>query len=438
MLHAKCAYYTMSMSSSSSSSQRSNDGGCHSHKEMRLSSTNVTLQDTHHVTLHASLCLQKDFLIQQQQQQQQQQQHYDWQSFTIQGLSDLFDLYGTALSRLAHFLGSQTKLHSLHFLDAPLQGERVLLEHLPDTLEELTLTGWCIDEMAVECIITRCSSSSSLKRLALTHCRFLGDSTLYQLLASLSKQIESLNLSHCDLSDHDVLNVLSALKHDDDDDDDNNAGPLQHLDLSHNHCQNEQTLQFLSTWLQDHGSLKTLNLQGLWIDYSSDGLLQRSVSLAPLYKALCRNTSLRDLNLAENCLDNVDLQDLISAISQQGRLEHLNVSHNPFGEESVGALLEFLQEQERQDNSHRLETIQLDNEFLNYPSAISIEAHLQCARVERKLRGRDIPMSLWPQILSAVSDREESSHSADVVLWLLSRLQGDYGLPLVQSLVLQR
>jgi hypothetical protein len=182
----------------------------------------------------------------------------------------------------------------------------------------------------------------------------------------------------------------------------------------------------IAEWIQDtYCQLTNLNLRALWIGFTDDGLLQRPVSLAPLFEALMANTSLTNLTLSENYLEDEDMIKLNSALLTRPSkiLNHLDVADNPFGEAGAKDLEKLL----RQLKS--VVSVHFENDiWAPYQCAEALKFRAQINLVEQKLRVNSAvqpEMHLWPRAFAKVQENFDSGKS--IIFYLLRSTMGPHG-----------
>lgn len=362
-----------------------------------------------------------------------------WLSVTVQGINGFGDLYAkpTSLESMPSLFLAMKNVKILNLHSCTLNrghGLDEILRTIPflQSLKELRLIGWQMDGVSIltliECLGAQESQLVSL--LSLRSCHFLGEETFRKLVEGLGSidQLKTLNLSYCDLVDHHLVYLMKSLK---------GCSSLEHLHIGGNECSTTGSVAVLSDLIQhERCMIKDLNLHGLWLGFSEEGLLQRTVDISDLFQAMAKNSSLQRLTLSENYLENGDISLMTKALQQKkSGIKFLDIADNPFGEEGAKAILQMTR------NCPTLESIRFENHFMNYKCTEAIRTYTRFNYVEnRLLRPEDpIPLFLWPTILSSVQRRCGDRYctdgeASDVLLRLLRSPVGETSLPLNFSL----
>ena len=357
-----------------------------------------------------------------------------WQSFTLQGINGLTDLYSRSSSMedfSSVFMALRTvKVLNLHSCTLNRgHGLEDILKTIPFLVElrELRLQGWQMDEISVSMLseALREQKSKAVTLLSLRSCCFLGEETFDSVMRCIceNEQLCTLNLSYCHLRDNDILPLIQALK---------KHPNLTSLHIGGNSCISSESVRAISEWIEeDSCRLIDLNLRALWVGYSEEGLLQRTVDLSGIFQSLARNLSIRRLTLSENYLEDEDMERLQSVLTQKDNLNFLDLGDNPFTEKAARVLLYLIQKYPS------IESVRFENHYQRYRCADEIKPRARFNYVDRRLQRKsvDIPLQVWPHALARVQKQcSEKSFSeataADVILRLLQEPTGNFGLPL--------
>lgn len=357
----------------------------------------------------------------------------EWVSFTMQGINGMSDYYFRP-APLEDFMPLFLALKSVQTLTlyscAWFRGHGLdaILKLLPTytNLRELRLQGWQLDRVSIAALVDGCTQhqSRTITLLSLRSCAFLGEGTFDQLLNLLlsEHQLKTLNLSYCNLNDSQIVPLFRKLKH---------HRSLECLHIGGNKCVTRSSVLSVADLISDDSCLiKDLNLRALWASYSEEGLLRRMVDLSPLFKALGKNLSLRQLSLSENCIDTHDISQLAITVPRTA-MRHLDLGDNPFTEKGASLLFKMVQ------SCTQLESLRFENHYMTYSCAGAIRAailinHYTC-RIPKDSKA--IPLSLWGDILSRIGQSSSHPHCTDnvapsLVYHFLQATAGDSGLPL--------
>ena len=208
---------------------------------------------------------------------------------------------------------------------------------------------------AVEVIKALCGSGVKRLRLLDTEIGEPDCEALCELLKS-SHSFQYLHIDHNNLSPDSVASIITGLSHN---------SSLTALGISNSHF-SMADMDSLASVLKDHSkcTLTELDLEGCHI--SSKGTVE-------LAAALCKNTTLRSLNLNHNpigdhvegvtavakmleenkTLTDLELRDchissegavkLAAALCKNSTLKHLDLNHNPIGVEGASSMSDMLQ-----------------------------------------------------------------------------------------------
>ena len=356
-----------------------------------------------------------------------------WNSFSMTGINEVGNMYSSkefpeeikllfeALKHVKALKLSSCNLNIGHGLELILEKIQLFT-----CLEELRLEGWQIDRISattlIECL--KCHADKSIRLLSMRSCRFLGENSFDIFCRGLKyvERLYTLDMSNCNLNDNDVIPLISSITR---------HPRIECVDLEKNCCQTQSSLDTIASWIKDDNcKLRVLNVRGLWTGFSEEGLFQRFVDTTPLFLALSHNTSLYDLNLSENCLENEEVKRFTSLLRNSStKLCYIDVGMNPFNENGAKSLLQLVRD---------LKTIQhvkFENSFMEYECARLIEIQAEINYLDAFIgKSLDIPLSLWPHIFARIQCGTRtgkfnrlSKLSSDHIYRLLRAGTGAYG-----------
>jgi Ran GTPase-activating protein (RanGAP) involved in mRNA processing and transport len=359
--------------------------------------------------------------------------HRSWESFTLKGINDLGDFLARTkpLEDFVPLFKALGNVKSLNIHSCVLNrghGLEALLEQLPfmTSLHELRIQGSEIDRVSVRALIKgiKDHDSKTLRLLSLRTCCFAGENVFHELvdgIAASMEQLQTLNLSFCNLGDIHVMYLVNSMK---------SHPSIKCIHIGGNHCTTAESVASVASWVQETTSLRDLNLRGLWIGFYQ-GLVQRQVDLSPLFQAIRNNSSLQSITLSENCLLGKDVKELGAALKDNTTLSYLDVSHNDLGEDGARELVTLLH------NSAALEQLKFENNFCRFRCTGEIKAHAHFKWIDKRLLSRtsDTPLAVWPTAMVRVDEMCDERYFArecipDVLFRMLSAPSGASGLPL--------
>eukprot|EP00934_Nitzschia_sp_Nitz4_P009484 Nitzschia sp. Nitz4//scaffold84_size84139//38929//40323//NITZ4_005197-RA/size84139-processed-gene-0.98-mRNA-1//-1//CDS//3329559030//9474//frame0 len=357
-----------------------------------------------------------------------------WNSLTLQGMGWRNEVHYHAVP-LEELLSFFRVLQSLHLRALNLHscswfrghGLDSILKLLPGfgNLQELRLHGWHMDPISMEALLQGCEPKT-ISLLSLQACSFMGEETFSQLRSFLSSQIQlhTLDLSYCRLGDLQMSQLLRTLS--------TSLPGLTALHVGGNESSMD-TLTAICQWMaQPACSLRDLNLRALWVHYSEDGLLTKTVQLDAFYQALQTNTSLERLSLSANCLDDRDLTPLTQALHTTN-LVHLDLADNPYTEQGARCLLETI------PHVPTLEFIRFENIYMRYKCASAVKAAVRINTYARLMDslGPKPSLSLYAGALQTMGQLHTEGYdlSCDtapaLVFHFLRGTMGETSLPLL-------
>lgn len=359
----------------------------------------------------------------------------DWISFTMNGINEVGNLYSpTDFSEELQFLFQALKhIRILRLHSSTLNrghGLELMLEKIPSfaCLEELCLEGWQIDRISASTLMKslQCHTENSIGFLSMRSCRFLGENSFYTFCRGLKyvKHLRTLDVSYCDLDDNAIVSLIGSIK----------VLPcIESLNLEKNCCRTQSSVNVISEWVsEDSCKLRALNVGALWTGFSDEGLLQRFVDPTPFFSAIGQNSSLCDLNISENYLENQEIRRLTDSLLSRDRgskLYYLNVGVNPFDENGASSLLRLVQ---------KLKTvhhIKFENSFMKYKCTQLIQVQAEANYFDSYLgKMLDMPLQLWPYVFARIQQPERSRKSEQFselspnhIYRLLQARSGSYG-----------
>ena len=230
-----------------------------------------------------------------------------------------------------------------------------LLHSLSTSLEVLDLSGCHLTTNSVRCILKELCRFTQLRKLNLSENSLeYVESEFCSLSHSLSTSLEVLDLSWCDLTTNSVQCVLKELCR---------FTQLRELNLSGNSLEDVES-EFYSLSPSLSTSLEVLHL-------SDCELTTNSVQC--ILKELCRFTQLRELNLSENSLEDVENVFYSLSPSLPTSLEVLDLSWYDLTTNSVQCVLKelcrFTQLRELNLSGNSLEDV--ESEFYSLSPSLS-------------------------------------------------------------------
>lgn len=369
----------------------------------------------------------------------------DWVSFTMNGINEVGNLYSPRpFSQELQFLFQAfekirvLKLHSSTINRG--HGLELMLKQIPSftNLEELRLEGWQIDRISASTLVEglRYHNEKSIRLLSMSSSRFLGENSFHVFCSGLKyvESLKTLDLSYCNLQDSEIIPLIESIK---------TLPDIEYLDLEKNFCRSQSSVDAIAKWISEENcKLRSLNVGALWTGFSDEGLLRRFVDPRPLFSALGHNSSLCNLNISENYLENGEIQHLTDSILSQKRstnLCSLDVGVNPFDENGASSLLQLVRDLKTVQN------LQFENSFMKYECAQLIKIQAEANYFDSFIgKSVDIPLSLWPNILARIQrgtrigkSKKPSSLSSDHIYRLLQGRTGSYGKQLSFRIALQ-
>lgn len=262
------------------------------------------------------------------------------------------------------------------------------------------------------------SSNTSIKRLALTFCKFdeEGCRDFAEILAQNSA-LQTLDLGACYLTDRQLATILFAL---------GGHPSLKKFILTLNSC-HKLASQTLGKLLEgDHiPNLEDLNLSHQKTDSGS-------ISIEPLAIALRANSSLKILDLSRNNVDDNGFRELSNALEHNMSLRVLNLSSNDIEDSNeivAASLPQFKRLQELYLRNNRipdtsasgiLRSLQGSRTILNvlnirdsFPLLPSIRYELALNSAGRYLIRHEstLPLAVWANVLAKASRKVDLGHA---------------------------
>lgn len=369
----------------------------------------------------------------------------EWISFTMVGINGTGDLYSSPSSAeyLYSFFLSLTKVKVLNLRSCTScrgHGLEIILKTIPyfDELKELRLEGWQMDRVSVVALVEslKFQHTKSVLLLSMRSCLFLGEETFHEFTSGVCSipQLETLNLSHCNLGDNEIIPLVDSMKR---------HPSIRHVHLGGNFCRSQDSVLCIAAWINDSScNLYDLNVRSLWIGFSEEGLVQRYVNLEPVFDAISKNESLRCLSISANYLEDKDVQQLTLALlaSPNKRLHTLDIRDNPFEESGADSLFEIV------CGVRSLHAIQFENHFFQYRCTDLLKLHAEFNLYDTLLvdKAVDIPIPLWPRAFSRVQEQETANskpninRTTNVLYRLLQSPSGPFGDQLLLKLATHR
>ncbi|XP_065073045.1 uncharacterized protein LOC135697360 [Ochlerotatus camptorhynchus] len=194
----------------------------------------------------------------------------------------------------------------------------------PDRLNFLGLShNLLMDSILANCLANLLQLSRRIARLDLSHCT-LSDYEVLKILADAlsTSTVRSVNLSHCQLSDTGGVDLFNALSMSD---------CIEEVDVSWNRLQSGSGVA-AGLFVGVNSTIRELNLEGNY-------LYREKECIVPFLKELAKNESLRKLNLSWNALrGSLFGSALVKAIVASG-LKVLNLEMNCLRSEEALSLL---------------------------------------------------------------------------------------------------
>lgn len=357
-------------------------------------------QDILHLDVHYTCCVdqvQRDAI-----EALVQHDARDWRSFTMMGINGIGDLYASPNATSENLFILFMALH--HFAILNLRsctlnrghGLECILKAVPHfvRLQVLRLEGWQIDRVTVTALMEslRFQHRKTISYLSMRSCRFVGEGTFMHVVNGLVavESLTTLNLSYCNLTDAEIIPLTNALQ---------SHSMVTAVHLGGNCCRSQESVKTIAAWIRKPScTLLDLNLRSLWIGFSEEGLLQRVVSLEPLFDAVSENQNISRLHLSENYLENRDISRLTASCLARSRnnLIFLDVADNPFGEKGAQQLMELVQ------NVSSIRKIRFENHFMDYRCAELVKLLAEFNQYHHSLLHKtiNIGLPLWPHALA--------------------------------------
>jgi hypothetical protein len=269
--------------------------------------------------------------------------------------------------------------------------QQVHLQSQLTSLHILQYTFVCLEEM--QAFAQGLAIISSLKELNVSDCRFLQPPQVFTALIqglAANDCLEMLNFKSCGLSDEQVVDLVEAVS-------DNRN--LKSLDLSYNHVDSNGSTALGALLLRNRLQVLILNAT-------------RHLEITSLVNSLQDNTSLRELHLQDNFLNDEQLVQIANLLHRPNLalkvllLLRCNVYH-PVIEKSI--LLRFLLAVQVNFTIQRLELSEthfiFDPDVTHLLREILVYTTLNHARIRRQVlqittTTPRIPVGCWPLILA--------------------------------------
>jgi hypothetical protein len=281
----------------------------------------------------------------------------------------------TDLGRLAFQLSRYPRLHTLRF-ERPVN-------HLHRVVE----------------LTHALQQNSCLTRLSFSECTFFGtgndmvqnhNGTLIDLVTGISNipQLVTLKLCRCQMDDATLSFVVHALK---------KHPSLAHLHLGGNACISNRSIQAVAKLLSSKRSkLVDLNLSSVWDEFyyeedpTDDG---ESLDFIPLFQALAKNTKLQKLYLAETPIKANAIAALADALKVNTSLTNIDLRGVDMSFDAEAELVQIVA------SGRRVERLRISycDRMCNFIP------HLNWAGCQLLSQSLEIPLALWPLILSRVN-----------------------------------
>jgi Ran GTPase-activating protein (RanGAP) involved in mRNA processing and transport len=283
------------------------------------------------------------------------------------------------------------------------QGMAALVEGLKadsTSLEILDFSWSTIDEDGVRELAVGLSENKSLVDLQFMGCS-LRDHQVALLVDSLLSQHSKLQRLDFNgnkaglLASASFANLLRSSR------------TISTLDVSFQACDEPLEMEVIAAALSVNTSLRMLNLSNCAIS---------NEDAETLCRVLCEsNTTLVELLLARNKIDDEGIASLAELLPQMDSLKRLSLWGNPFENEGAKALAEGL------SANFTLEEVDL---FRNFPCSEQITYYTTLNRGGRRLMNDNrAPLGLWPLVLERLGNLSmpngSKTTSHDVMLYLL-------------------
>lgn len=273
----------------------------------------------------------------------------------------------------------------------------------------------------------------TLEGLDLSHCQF---SKTYPLILAdalgQNRGLCALNLSDCDLEDEDMAKLIQSLQ----------VHPsLKKLSISLNYCQSAASVAIAKLLLSSESKLERLDM--------SEQLIGEEIALniEPVVQALKQNTTLKSLDLCDNFMNGSQMVSILAdALTCNSTLEELNLENDDIDDDGIRVMakkmphfqgLKILRLRNNLFGSgaaeHLLEALQSNTriQILEIDDWIPCRVYTQLyAHLNRN--GRDfmtpnrVPLSNWPIILEHAAgnsiqedDKKLGIQPQDIVFQLL-------------------
>ena len=369
----------------------------------------------------------------------------EWVSFTMTGINDVGNFYSAkTFSEELKYLFQEIKHVRILKLHSSTRnrghGLELLLEKIPSftTLEELHLEGWQVDRISAAALVKSLGyhADESVHILSMRSCSFVGENSFSTFSRGLKflKNLNSLDVSYCNLDDNDIIPLIGTIK----------LHPcVEKLELEKNCCRTQSSADIIADLIKDSNCrIKTLNIANLWVGFSEEGLMQRFVDPKPLFAALQQNSSLYNLNISENYLEDDEIEYLTKMLlcrDNRSRLCSLDVSVNPFNENGAASLLQLVRDLKT------LQSIKFENSFMRYRCTQLIQIQAEINYFGSFLgKTLDIPLSLWPNVFARIQEgtkinqwKDGSKLSTDHIYRFLRERTGSYGKQLSLRIAMQ-
>eukprot|EP00535_Pseudo-nitzschia_heimii_P004991 CAMPEP_0197192334 /NCGR_PEP_ID=MMETSP1423-20130617/24885_1 /TAXON_ID=476441 /ORGANISM="Pseudo-nitzschia heimii, Strain UNC1101" /LENGTH=434 /DNA_ID=CAMNT_0042645195 /DNA_START=96 /DNA_END=1396 /DNA_ORIENTATION=+ len=326
-----------------------------------------------------------------------------WVSFTMVGINDTGNFYSprTCSKELKCLFQGIKHVRILRLRSSTLNrghGLELLLERIPSftSLEELHLEGWQIDRVSASTLIKSLGyhTKESIHVLSMRSCRFMGENSFDVFCRGLKfiGRLNSLDVSYCNLDDNDIIPLIGTIKR---------HPAIEKVDLEKNCCRTQSSVNAIAKLMSDNNcKIQTLNIGTLWTGFSNEGLVQRFADPKPLFSALQQNSSLCDLNVSENYLEDNEIEFLSKMLllrNNRSNLRSLDVRVNPFNENGAVSLLQLVRDVKT------VQSIKFENSFIRYECAQLIKFQVEINYIEASLGKKlDIPLSLWPNVFARI------------------------------------
>jgi Ran GTPase-activating protein (RanGAP) involved in mRNA processing and transport len=268
-------------------------------------------------------------------------------------------------------------------------------------------------------------------------CLFLGESAFAEITNGLQyiPQLKTLNLSYCSLGDTDIIPLVRSVRY---------HSNIECVHLGGNFCHTPKSVDVIADWINDPAcKLRDINLRGLWVGFNQGGLLQRFVNLAPVFYALGNNSSIHDLTMSENYLEDNEVRQLVDALLSnlpKRKLQYLDVGDNPFEENGAKALENLVR------RVKTLRAIRFENHFMTYQCSELVKLLAEFNHYDKLLVKNpvDVSLSVWPHAFARIQDfvtenNLQSDRTAPNHLFRLLRSStGPYGHELSLRIAMSR